>query len=411
MNAKKLFWAPTLLLSASLVQAQDAGTAQIQMWLRKQVAATAAQMKPSQTQSISIDHGSTTLVDQSSGSDLLSGALNLIPLGAQSGSGTVTASLYSLYALGSHRDPLQPIFYNANQSWRKVFLTVGREELDQAAANQNAPGTVFGFELLPVNRRDATSIEKDGTSMMALNQVATSLGGAASAAISGIATIISARNGTPSGAAQIAYLLSLTSVEMVQHEIDRLDAADRTRVNLILKQYANDDAAVDSALTTLVSRLQRRYQVALSFQTTQRKPGLKDDYRLSFIFDKGISDRLFFTFNATYDYFNSSTIGGDVRDGRVALDLRWNLANPPVHSLKAPLQVALSGEGLYQGTQWQYRSQLQLQIPLVSGVNLPISVGYGNRPDVLRQQEKDIYGRFGVSFDLTKVVKAFRASE
>src|SRR4051812_1302198 len=87
MNVKKLFWAAPLLC-AGLAQAQNSGTAQIQSWISKQVAATAAKQKPSQTQSISIDHGSTTLVDQSSGTDLFSGALNLIPLGgSQSGSG------------------------------------------------------------------------------------------------------------------------------------------------------------------------------------------------------------------------------------------------------------------------------------------------------------------------------------
>jgi hypothetical protein len=75
------------------------------------------------------------------------------------------------------------------------------------------------------------------------------------------------------------------------------------------------------------------------------------------------------------------------------------------------LQLALSGEGLRKETQWQYRAQLQLQIPIATGVNLPISFGYGNRADLLRQQEKDVYGKFGVSFDMGKIVEAFRPSK
>src|SRR5690349_14820405 len=62
------------------------------VWLQAKVTATAAKSTPKQSQSISIDHGSTTLIDQSSGTDLVSMALSLAPVhtgtsGGTSGSG------------------------------------------------------------------------------------------------------------------------------------------------------------------------------------------------------------------------------------------------------------------------------------------------------------------------------------
>jgi hypothetical protein len=120
------------VLHLAAQSSSDAGLAVIQQWLKQQAGADAApaknaaakastaQKKPNQEQSIAIDHGSTTFVDRSSATDLLSAALNLVPVngaGASSssggGSGTVTASLYSIYALASRQNPVLPSPFRA----------------------------------------------------------------------------------------------------------------------------------------------------------------------------------------------------------------------------------------------------------------------------------------------------------
>jgi hypothetical protein len=417
------YFAVALLLTATcFAQDQDTGLGAIQQWLRQQVedasrakkeqaATTAAKKKPAQTQSISIDRGSTTLVDQSSGADLVSGALNLLPFGGgQGGSGTVSASLYSLYALGMHQDPLKPTFYNANSGLRKMFFTVGREEQQVAGEpSQSTPGIVYGVKFLPVNKRDASSISQETPEMADIANVAAAFAREVAAASGRIATLLSIRNGTPSGAPQFAYLQTLT-LATLPDELNRLGKEDRASIDAIVQKYVADDARIDGALETLVARLRRRYQISFAFQTTQRK-NLSDDYRIAFILDRGFGSSLFFTFNADYNYSNSINIGADVRGARAAVDLRWTLAQPPARSVRSPLQLALSGEGLRNGERWEYRTQLQLLVPIATGVNLPVSFGYGNRPDLLRSQEKDIYGKFGVTFDLGKAVDALRGSK
>ena len=50
-------------------------------------------------------------------------------------------------------------------------------------------------------------------------------------------------------------------------------------------------------------------------------------------------------------------------------------------------------------------------IPISTGVNLPFSLGYGNRPELLRQEEKDVYGKFGLTLDLSKIVSAVKTAK
>src|SRR5947209_2519804 len=78
-----------------------------------------------QTETPSAGDNSTSLVDQSSASDLIGVGLNLAGLtngGNASGDKnsspvSVTASAFSLYAALKGADPLDPVFYNQHQEW------------------------------------------------------------------------------------------------------------------------------------------------------------------------------------------------------------------------------------------------------------------------------------------------------
>jgi hypothetical protein len=164
-----------------------------------------------QTQSISIDHGSTSLIDESSGSDLVSTALSLTPVSSGTagggaggtsgtqGSGTVTASLYSVYALASKQDPLKPSVYNRHPGVRRVFFTLGREQQKTnssssmtpsgtssptanfspkattpgtSTATASQPGTIYGLQWLIVNNREASKIIQQPDSFKKLTGIA-----------------------------------------------------------------------------------------------------------------------------------------------------------------------------------------------------------------------------------------------
>ena len=52
---------------------------------------------------------------------------------------------------------------------------------------------------------------------------------------------------------------------------------------------------------------------------------------------------------------------------------------------------------------------MRLSIPIATGISLPLSIGYGNRPELLRKQEKDVYGKFGLTFDFAKIVEGLKS--
>jgi hypothetical protein len=405
-----------LLAASTAAFAQDAppsagGAQAVIQWLQQQATAsatnslntpaaktTAAMKKPSQTQSISIDHGSTTFVDQTSGADLVSGALNLAGLGGGNtggtGSGTVSASLYSLYALANKTDPLTPSFYIQNQWERQLFFTVGRAQEQQGSTTQNPAnlGTIVGVKWLPFNRRDASSIIEDEQVHSAISQAAAKFPGPHS-----VSVVLAILRKNLRGDQR------LDSVSAVQSAVDALPSADKAAVDQEVANFTKENKVAEEGLNALVTKLKSRTQVAISFQTTQRGAGQNDDYQGELIVDRGFGSKLFATLNGSYDYSASSKVGGDVRSGRGAAELRWDLTPPSGSSTKKALELALSGEGVLKSSMWQYRAQLQLSIPITSGVDLPVSFGYGNDPTALMQQEKSVYGKFGITFDLQKV--------
>jgi hypothetical protein len=184
----------------------------------------------------------------------------------------------------------------------------------------------------------------------------------------------------------------------------------KTQLDQIVDDYAAESkkADINGALTLAVQELEQRSQFSLNFQTTQRTGGLPDDYRAELVYDRGFTGGWLLTLNGSYDYSNSTMIGADLRTERAAVQIGRKLINSGTH-LKSPLNLNLSGEGLHQDTGWHYRAQLQVVIPVSTGITFPISFGYGNETDLLHQEEKGVYGKFGLTFDFGKLADALLA--
>ena len=101
-----------------------------------------------QTETPAASGSSTALVDQSSASDLIGVAANLLGLGEDSDDGeddegssvSVTASAYALYAAYKGEDPLRPSFYNAHRRWRQWSFTLGYEKRRRRTASPSRRG-------------------------------------------------------------------------------------------------------------------------------------------------------------------------------------------------------------------------------------------------------------------------------
>ena len=113
-----------------------------------------------QTETPSISGASTSLVDQSSASDLIGLAANFAGLSASSAenqpepsSVSVTASAYSLLAAIERVDPLNPIFYDKHRNWRKFAITLGYDDEDLPDGTKQR-AKLFGGKFMFINRRD-----------------------------------------------------------------------------------------------------------------------------------------------------------------------------------------------------------------------------------------------------------------
>jgi hypothetical protein len=381
---------------------------------------------------------------------LVSTAVNLTPVSSGTaagasgasgtpGSGTVTASAYAIRQLFNRKeDPLAPNVYNAHGAWRRAFFTAGREQLTSTSSSTGSsssttsptaaalpkttaasttststaqPGTIAGIQYLIVQKRDASSIAKNPEAMAKLQSIARDAAGVYAKYTS---ALIFAICGKPADATceQAVGSAASDAVKTVQDLVDKLPSDRKSQVDQLVSEYvaAYEKANPDNRLANVITYLQGLPQFSVNFTTTQRTGGLPDDYLAELIYDRGLAAMWHFTANGSYDYSNSSQIGADLRTERVAIEFSRALNNTGA-SKKSPFQLNLSGEGVHQDTGYHYRAQLQLVVPVVTGVNFPLSFGYGNETDALRQEEKGVYGKFGFTFDFAKLVSALRAQQ
>jgi hypothetical protein len=78
----------------------------------------------------------------------------------------------------------------------------------------------------------------------------------------------------------------------------------------------------------------------------------------------------------------------------------------PEHTIagsNSPILFSTSAEAKWlSGAKPNYTGQLKLTIPLFDGISLPLSVSVANRSELIK--EKTVKGRFGFTFDLTKLM-------
>jgi hypothetical protein len=115
-----------------------------------------------QTETPSVSGASSSLVDQSSASDLIGLAANFAGLAASSNNNqpepssiSVTTSAYTLLAAIKQVDPLNPVFYDQHGKWRNFAITLGYDDEDQPDGTKQR-AKIFGGKFMFVNRRDPT---------------------------------------------------------------------------------------------------------------------------------------------------------------------------------------------------------------------------------------------------------------
>jgi hypothetical protein len=156
-----------------------------------------------------------------------------------------------------------------------------------------------------------------------------------------------------------------------------------------------------------VEAIRSQPQLALSFVTTQRKSGRPDEYNGILTFDKGMGTNSI-TVNGSF-IFKTNGLGEDTRGGKFAAGFHFPLNGFKPLTYKDPMLLSIEGDATAMTkTAPIYKAQAKLTIPLFAGMEIPISVSVANRTEFVK--EKEVKGKFGFTFDVSKAMKAFRDS-
>ncbi|HEU4593585.1 MAG TPA: hypothetical protein VFS10_00350 [Pyrinomonadaceae bacterium] len=184
---------------------------------------------------------------------------------------------------------------------------------------------------------------------------------------------------------------------------EQLIAIDKLITNRI-----DSSVELDEANLKVIETIRRAPQLAFTFQSKLREGDGVDEYRTGLTFDYGLIRRVNLTLNGSFDYNDSKTIGGDTRGARFAGETHF-LLTPDRKVLEGagPWVFAVSGEAKWMSnTDATYTGQLKLTVPIMDGLDFPLSVSFANRSDLV--EESHVRGRFGFSFDLPKLLKGIK---
>lgn len=409
-----------------------------------------------QTETPTIADNSTSLVDQSSASDLVGVALNLAGLtkdsnGNDKPSSTVTATAYSLYSMFRGEQPLDPAFYNRHRDWRRLSFTLGFEKGQTNTQGQATDDTtIAGAKYLIFSGRDASKHQKElGTvyeylkaaavNFAQLNKEITNALLFANPTLRDklrireeVQAFVQQKVSSGSPDAQDFQSLLAEPVESWFDPANTNAAHLQVRAFIrnkyfmpagfaLLKQALDEealkeidrmiDARVDAfiglndASRKAIEQIRKAPQFSLEFQSKFRKTE-PDDYKGAAIFEYGLHDRVNLTLNGSFLYRNSRLIGADTRRAQFAGQLQFQMTPEKSLAGRSPLYLFVSSEGDWgNGIKSIFKVQGKVKIPLIAGVDLPISLTYANRTELIN--EKDVRGQFGFTFDTAKLLRTF----
>ena len=185
-----------------------------------------------------------------------------------------------------------------------------------------------------------------------------------------------------------------------------LTDANRAEIDRRIEQKIQSQAEVLKATQKVIKKITQRTQIAFAFTARISKGIGANLYREELIFDRPLFSTFSGTVNTSYDFQNAlSKTGLNRHIGRFVGAIQTPLGKTSWLPSKKPFSIGVSGEGDW-GTNGTpiYRAQFKLTIPIVAGLNLPLSFTYANRTSV---PLADVRGQMGIVADFGKLSKAF----
>lgn len=396
---------------------------------------------------------STTIVDPSSTPSLVGLAMNLAGLpssaeGDDDSAVSVTLNAYSFRAAFEGKDPMDPEFYLKNEKWRDLSFTLGYDDEPVAEDSEETQrAQIVGLKYLLIdNRKPSKQTTQLGIIQQQLAtttkaftvllnrlqefilsqpEVRNDLRAAYETQLNNQALSAADIQATVGSAPFIAHPNAPITTSWKPEQIifytnfrNSLFGANFTTTlsNLSPKVTEELEAIVESEIDSFVlleettqkalAKINQAPQFSVSLTSRQRTEG-SDDFSGQLIYDQGIGGRANLTLNGSYDYKDNKGEDEDVHGERIAAQLSFDLAPRRTIAGRDPFHSSISVEAKrMSGEEDILKGQVKLVIPVLDGVELPLSVTFANRTELI--EEEDVRGHFGFTLDIARLVDAFK---
>ena len=167
-------------------------------------------------------------------------------------------------------------------------------------------------------------------------------------------------------------------------------------------------SALRQMINSTYDQIKKGRQLALVATYVNRPELGTDDFRSTLAFDYGLSPRLNWTMNGSFEH-RDRKVGFDTRGGRFATEFFSRLTGYGDDLWgRQPITLAFAGEGKWLTLQKpQYTFQAKLTIPIAAGLDLPIVYRWAKRADLVDKGGKEL--KLGISVDLGNITQLLKA--
>jgi hypothetical protein len=336
--------------------------------------------------------------------------------GSDKNSLSFTTTAYAVYAASIQRDPLNPAIYSRHPNLRRFSFSFGQETPEDSNGADDTKATILGTKILIINGRDVSRLKNRATLDTLTKRLSAAVREFDQLKFDVEAYVyerLAPRLGLKDPATitdrqeflrqKADFINKHLGTDQMVATLGMLKEGEIADIDNMIMSRVDRRVELDEDTRRVVENIRRAPQLAFTFQSKLRDGNGTDEYRSALTFDYGIYRRINLALNGGFDYLNSKTIGGDTRGGRVAAETNFQLT-PDRRILEGarPWVFSVSGEGKWMSnSKAAYTGQLKLTIPVMDGIDFPLSVSFANRNDLIK--ESHMRGHFGFSFDLGKL--------
>ena len=184
-----------------------------------------------------------------------------------------------------------------------------------------------------------------------------------------------------------------------------LTEADLDAIDAVILAQLSPDQELDKRGRELVAKMLMGPQFALAATLVdqQSAEGHKT-FNLQAIYAKGLSRTVNLTLNAAYERPEGEV--GDDDSLKIAAQVRKQLRS--ARAGKKPMFLDIVADSSLLDDDRTYRAQAKATLPIIRGLQVPISVTWANRDELV--DESNVTGHIGISFDFANVADFFKRS-